>query len=79
MILINKLGDPLSELTNYAIQLLKDLQGKHMKVSLVIFNNIETFFTSIKSNNAKYNVLIYLSKMIIPHGIYGFLEESIKF
>ncbi len=77
--LINKLGDPLSEISNYAIQLLKDLQGKHMKMSLVIFNNVKTFFTSTKNNNAKYNALVYLSQMIIPHGVYGFLEESIKF
>jgi hypothetical protein len=58
--LINKLGDPLSEISNYAIQLLKDLQGKHMKMSLVIFNNVKTFFTSTKNNNAKYNALVYL-------------------
>ena len=77
--LINKLGDPLSEISNYAIQLLKNLQGKHMKMSLDIFNNVKTFFTSTKSNNAKYNALVYLSQMIIPHGVYGFLEESIKF
>ena len=77
--LINKLGDPLSEISNYAIQLLKNLQGKHMKMSLVIFNNIKTFFTSTKSYNAKYNALVYLSQMIIPHGVYGFLEASITF
>ena len=50
-----------------------------MKMSLVIFNNVKTFFTSTKNNNAKYNALVYLSQMIIPHGVYGFLEESIKF
>ena len=51
-----------------------------MKMSLVIFNNVKTFFASTKSNNnSKYNVLEYLSQMIIPHGVYGFLEESIKF
>ena len=59
--LINKLSEPLSEISNYAIQLLKDLQGKHMKMSLVILNNIKTFFTSTKSNNTKYNALVYLS------------------
>ncbi len=31
-----------------------------MKMSLVILNNIKTFFTSIKSNNAKYIALVYL-------------------
>ena len=77
--LINKLGDPLTEISNYAIQLLKNLQMKHMKMSLVIFNNVKTFFTSSKNNNAKYNALVYLSQMIIPHGVFGFMEESIKF
>ena len=32
-----------------------------MKMSLVILNNIKTFFTSTKSNNTKYNALVYLS------------------
>ena len=56
--LINKLVDPLSEISNYAIQ---DLQGKYMKMSLVILNIIKTFFTSTKSNNTKYNALVYLN------------------
>ena len=45
-IMINKLGDPSTEVTNYAIAQLKSLQKENMKMSLIIFNNVKAFFTS---------------------------------
>ena len=77
--LINKFGDPSTEVTNHVIDLLKRLQNEHMKMSLVIFNNVKTFYVSSQSQRAKLYALVYLTQMAIPHNFPLFLEESIKF
>ena len=77
--IINKLGDPNSEISNFVINLLKNLQEQHLKMSFVIFNNVKTFFTQSQNVNAKLNSLIYLTQMKIPFNNNKFIEESIKF
>ena len=77
--IINKLGDPNSEISNFVINLLKNLQEQHLKMSFVIFNNVKTFFTQSQNVKAKLNSLIYLTQMKIPFNNNKFIEESIKF
>lgn len=78
-ILINKLGDPMTEISNHAILLLKNLQKENMKMSLVLFNNVKTFYLQSTRQNSKLYSLVYMTQMAIPYNFPSFLEESIKF
>lgn len=78
-IMINKLGDPSTEVTNYAIAQLKSLQKENMKMSLIIFNNVKAFFTSATKSNAKLYSLVFMTQMAIPYNFPQYIEEAIKF
>jgi ribosome biogenesis protein MAK21 len=79
-VIINKLGDPEVEVSNYAMKTLKSLQEAHPKMSVVIFKNVQNFMSkqSQEHNNAKFYSLVYLTQMnVIPSS--EFMEISLNF
>jgi ribosome biogenesis protein MAK21 len=79
-ILINKLGDPDVEVSNFVIKLLKTLQMSHPKMSLIILQNVQNFLSKLPegNNNSKYYCLVFLSNMNVINDK-EFLEYSLNF
>ena len=48
-------------------------------MSLVLFNNVKTFYLQSTRQNSKLYSLVYMTQMAIPYNFPSFLEESIKF
>ena len=63
-LLIYKLGDPKSEISNVSIQLLKNLQEVHLSMSLVIIMRIHNFIKNqqLSNENGCYHAMILISQ-----------------
>ena len=78
--IVNKLGDTSTEISNYTIKLLNQIQEIHMNMSNIIFKYVTIFYTMNDKNESKLNALTYLVQMEIPNiNKKTFLEESINF
>ena len=78
--IVNKLGDTSTEISNFTIKLLNQIQEIHMNMSNIIFKYVTIFYTMNDKNESKLNALTYLVQMEIPNiNKKIFLEESINF
>ena len=82
--IVNKLGDTSSEVSNYTIKILNQIQEVHMNMSNIIFKYVTIFYTMNEKKESKLNALNYLVQMEIPNVTNFnykkiFLEESINF
>jgi len=82
--IVNKLGDTSSEVSNYTIKILNQIQEVHMNMSNIIFKYVTIFYTINEKKESKLNALNYLVQMEIPNVSNFnykkiFLEESINF
>jgi hypothetical protein len=82
--IVNKLGDTSSEISNYTIKILNQIQQVHMNMSNIIFKYVTIFYTMNEKKESKLNALNYLVQMEIPNVTNFnykkiFLEESINF
>ena len=82
--IVNKLGDTSSEISNYTIKILNQIQQVHMNMSNIIFKYVTIFYTNNEKKESKLNALNYLVQMEIPNVTNFnykkiFLEESINF
>lgn len=78
--IVNKLGDTSTEISNYTIKLLNQIQEIHMNMSNIIFKYVTIFYTMNEKNESRLNALNYLVQMEIPNiNKKIFLEDSINF
>jgi len=77
--LINKLGDPDVDISNFAIKLVKELQAAHHRMSLIILTFVEKFLTQKNlTDQAQFYAIVYLSQMQLVNDK-EFIEAALKF
>ena len=76
--LVNKLGDPEVDISNFTIKLLKELQTEHQKMSLIILKFVEKFLSQKNlTDQAQFYSIVFLSQMELVNNR-DFIEAALK-